>query len=471
MPETSKNFGLFTDYYELSMAQGYFYAGKKDEQATFDYFFRTNPFKGGFLVFAGLGELIRILENFFYTDSDIEYLSKQGFNQTFLQFLKNVRFRGTLFSAKEGEIIFPIEPVIRVEGNIIEAQLIETVLLNTINFQSLIATKAFRISLVSRDKPFSDFGLRRAHGDGGIQASRAAIIGGASSTSNVYAGQLYDIPVDGTMAHSWVQSFDDELTAFRDFANTHPDNSVLLVDTYNTLKSGVPNAIKVAKEMEEKGLRLTGIRIDSGDLSYLSKRAREMMDKEDLHYVKIFVSNQLNEYVVNSLAEQRAPIDAFGIGTELVTGKPEAAVDGVYKLSECNFKPRMKLSDNISKMTLPGKKNVYRYSDRNGMFCCDGILLEDEDPDEAEIIYHPFDSHKRTCVNNMKRERMLEKVFESGKSITQIPSPQECHNYLKEREKLLPEEHKRFIQPHVYKCGISRKLFDLREDIIKQYSN
>lgn len=468
---TKENFGLFTDFYELTMAQGYYFAGKKDEQATFDYFFRANPFNGGFLVFAGLGDLLQILKKFYFRESDIRYLKQQGLDSSFLNFLNDFRFQGKLFSAKEGEIVFPNEPLIRVEGNIIEAQLIETVLLNTVNFQSLIATKAFRISLALQGRPFSDFGLRRAHGYGGIQASKAAIIGGASSTSNVYAGKLYDIPVNGTMAHSWIQSFDDELTAFRKYANIHPDNTVLLIDTYNSLESGIPNAIKVAKEMEEKGERLRGIRIDSGDLSYLSKKARKMMDDAGLHYVKIIVSNQLNEYVIQSLGEQKAPVDAFGIGTELVTGKPEAAVDGVYKLSECNNRPCMKVSDNISKTTLPGKKNIYRYFDKNGLFYCDGIMLEEENPDDIEYIYHPFNINKHTRIKELEREKLLDKVYENNKIVIHLPSPQECNNYLKGREKLLPDEHKRFVKPHIYKSGISENLFKLRENITNRYIN
>ena len=306
---STETLGLYTDFYELSMAQGYFLAGKKEEQTVFDYFFRTNPFEGGFLVFAGLADFLSSLSSFRYSEEDISYLEKQGFRTEFLEYLKDFRFSGTVYSVREGEIVFPNEPILRIEGNIIEAQLIETLLLNILNFQSLIATKSFRVKLVCGEKSFADFGLRRAHGTGGIQASRAAIIGGASSTSNVYAGLLYNIPVSGTMAHSWVQSFDDELTAFRAYASFNPEGTILLADTYDTLRSGVPNTIIVAKEMEAIGNKVVGIRLDSGDLAYLSKKARKMLDAADLKYIKIFASNQLNEYVVGSLNEQHAPLD------------------------------------------------------------------------------------------------------------------------------------------------------------------
>ena len=468
---TSETLGLYTDFYELSMAQGYFLAGKKDEKTVFDYFFRTNPYKGGFLVFAGLGDLLNSLSAFRYSDENISYLEKQGFRTEFLDFLKDFRFNGTIFSVREGEIVFPNEPILRVEGNIIEAQLIETILLNILNFQSLIATKAFRIKLVCGEKSFADFGLRRAHGAGGIQASRATIIGGASSTSNVLAGFLYDIPVSGTMAHSWIQSFDDELTAFREYARFNPGGTVLLVDTYDTLRSGVPNTIIVANEMEAMGNKLIGIRLDSGDLAYLSKKARKMLDAAGLDYVKIFASNQLNEYVIRSLDEQNARLDGYGVGTELVTGKPDAALDGVYKLAICNDKPRMKISENVEKMTYPGRKSLYRYFDSEGNFFRDGILLENEDPDGCNCIYNPILPDKCTTVSGLTRENLHTKVYENQSITNTLPSPQECHEYLMARATLLPAEHKRFIMPHIYKVGSSKALLDLRDQLRKEISS
>ena len=465
---STETLGLYTDFYELSMAQGYFLAGKKEEQTVFDYFFRTNPFEGGFLVFAGLADFLNSLSAFRYSEEDLNYLEKQGLRSEFLDYLKDFRFGGTIYSVKEGEIVFPNEPILRVEGNIIEAQLIETMLLNILNFQSLIATKSFRMKLVCGEKSFADFGLRRAHGFGGIQASRATIIGGASSTSNVYAGFLYDIPVSGTMAHSWVQSFDDELTAFREYARFNPNGTVLLVDSYDTLRSGVPNTIIVAKEMEAIGNKVVGIRLDSGDLAYLSKKARKMLDAADLKYIKIFASNQLNEYVVGSLNEQHAPLDGYGVGTELVTGKPDAALDGVYKLALCNGTPRMKISENVEKMTYPGRKSLYRYYDSEGNFFRDGILLESEDSDSCDCIYNPILPDKCTKVNGLSRENLHTKVFENQMITAPLPSPQVCHEYLMSRSALLPAEHKRFIMPHIYKVGISKALFELREQLRKK---
>ena len=460
--------GLYTDFYELTMAQGYFFHGKKDELATFDYFFRTNPFKGGFTVFAGLQDFLELLSNFIFSKTDIEYLKKLGLKTEFLNYLQNFQFSGNIFSVSEGEIVFPNEPVLIVEGNIIECQIIESMLLNILNFESLIATKAFRIKLVSKKTIFSDFGLRRAQGFGALHASRAACIGGAASTSNVLAGKLFNIPVSGTQAHSWVQSFDTELEAFQAFAEVHPDNTILLVDTYNTLKAGIPNAIIVAKEMEQKGQRLKAIRLDSGDLAYLSKEARKMLDKVGLEYVKIIASNQLNEFVVKSLLhDQNAPIDAFGIGTELATGKSDAALDGVYKLAVLNNLPKMKLSENIEKVTLPGKKQLLRFFDENGNFYRDGILCENENHEEIQTLFHPLYPEKSTEIQKLKYQSLLQKVVGNGKILLKKKSPLMIHKYLEERAQLLPLEHKRFISPHLFKVGISKKLMETRNALKK----
>ncbi len=314
------------------MAQGYFLSGKKDTPARFDYFFRKAPFNGSFVIFAGLHNLLEMLEGFSFDTDALYFLESRRFNPKFLEYLGNFRFEGNVFASPEGEIVFPYEPLISVEGSLIECQLIESMLLNIINFKSLIATKASRISHAAGNREFVDFGLRRGQGTGSIQASRAAIIGGAASTSNMLAACHYGLKSTGTQAHSWIQSFEDELSAFRQFSRTFPENCILLVDTYDTLRTGVPNAIKVAKEMEREGNKLSGIRLDSGDLAYLSKNARKMLDDEGLQYVKIIASNQLDEYVIRSLREQNAPIDSFGVGTNLITGKKDAALDGVYKL-------------------------------------------------------------------------------------------------------------------------------------------
>jgi nicotinate phosphoribosyltransferase len=469
MPIVLNHWGLYTDFYELAMAQGYYLCGRKNERAAFNYFFRTNPFNGGYTVFAGLQDLLSALTEFNFSDEDIRYLADQGMQKEFLEYLTHFQFSGSINSVSEGEIVFPNEPILQVEGNIIECQLIESLLLNFLNFESLIATKAFRIKQVAGTKTFSDFGLRRAQGLGAIHASRASVIGGASSTSNVLAGKLFDIPVSGTQAHSWIQSFVNELEAFRIFAKTNPDNSVLLVDTINTLKSGVPNAIIVAKEMEKEGHRLRAIRLDSGDLAYLSKKARKMLDDAGLKYVKIIASNQLDEHVIKSLLhDQHAAIDAFGVGTELITGKKNAALDGVYKLVEVNGLPKMKLSENIEKTTLPGKKQLYRCYDHEGMFYRDAILLAGEDPKEAEIIYDPVHSEKNTIIKSLVKEPLLMPVVDNGKVVVEKQSLAEIHSYLIKRAALLPKEHFRFISPHIYKTGISEKLMDLRNTLKNQ---
>lgn len=466
----SSNFwGIYTDFYELTMAQGYFYCGKKDDTATFNYFFRTNPFGGGFTVFAGLHDFLEMLSKFTFDDSDIAYLKKQGFKTDFLEYLADFRFSGNILSAREGEIMFPNEPVLQVEGNIIECQLIESMLLNILNFESLIATKAFRVKLVANGRRFTDFGMRRAQGLGAIHASRAAFIGGASSTSNVMAGKLFGIPVTGTQAHSWIQSFDSELESFRAFAKSQPENTVLLVDTYDTLKSGVPHAIRVAKEMEKEGHRLKAIRLDSGDLAYLSKKARKMLDDAGLDYVKIVASNQLNEHVVKSLLkDQNAAIDAFGIGTEMITGKSDAALDGVYKLAEINGQPKMKLSENIEKVTLPCKKQVYRCFDNYGMFFRDAILLADEKPEDANVIFHPIYQDRKTNIDSFQKEPLLQMTVKNGRIVAPEKTPAEIHQYLTERAALLPDEHKRFISPHIYKVGISQNLMTTRNTLTKR---
>ncbi len=471
MPLTT-NWGLYTDFYELTMAQGYFYSGKKDDTAVFNYFFRSNPFKGGFTVFAGLQDFLKMLTEFKFSGEDIEFLRKNGFGGEFLNFLAGFKFSGNIMSVREGEIIFPNVPAVQVEGNIIECQLIESMLLNILNFESLIATKAFRISLVAEGRPFVDFGLRRAQGLGSLHATRATVIGGAAGTSNVLAGKIFGVPVSGTMAHSWVQSFDSELEAFRAYAEINPDNTVLLVDTYDTLRSGVPNTIIVAHELEKKGYRLKAIRLDSGDLAYLSKRARKMLDDAGLEYIEIVVSNQLDEHVVKSLLQdQSAPIDSFGIGTELITGKKDAALDGIYKLVEVNGMPKMKFSDNIEKETLPCKKQIYRCTDSQGMFLRDALLIADEPPEKADKIYHPLHSERCKDIGRLQKEPLLRDVVQNGKIILKNKNPEEIHNYLLRRSASLPDEHKRFISPHLYSVGISGKLLEVRNSLTKQFQN
>ena len=460
--------GIYTDLYQLTMAQVYFLTGKSQQRAVFDYFYRKIPFSGGYTILAGLNDLLEILRNLEFTSNDVEYLQSIGLNREFAESLRNFRFKGSIFSAKEGEVVFPDAPIIRVEGTVLEAQIIETLLLNIVNFQSLIATKAARIRYVAGDSILSDFGLRRAQGLGGYHATRAAIIGGFDSTSNVRAAADFDIPVVGTMAHAFIQCYEDELSAFRDFAAHRPENCVLLVDTYDTLKSGVPNAITVALEMEKRSHRLQGIRLDSGDLAYLSSRARNMLDAAGLNYVKITASNQLDEFVVKSLLDQQAPIDVFGVGTSLVTGPPDAALDGVYKLASLESKPRIKLSENLKKMTLPDKKQVYRILNNNhGFFGADVITLADEST--VDIMHHPSEPEKSLVLKGLSKEPLLHEVMRDGNLIGNPPSLKEIASYCQQRLKMVPEEHKRFYNPHIYKVGISEKLRAERNLLRAQY--
>ena len=456
----------YTDLYQITMAQVYFVT-KPNGKAVFDYYYRRNPFDNGYAIFE---DVLDILESLKFSESDISYLKQKGFENEFLEYLKNFSFKGSIRSSKEGDVVFPNRPILQVEANIIEAQIIETLLLNILNFQTLIATKASRIRYSAKDAILLDMGLRRAHATGGYYASRAAAIGGFDSTSNVKAAEDYNIASTGTMAHSFIQSYDNELDAFRDFAQVRPKNCVLLIDTYNTLKLGLPNAITVAKEMEEKGEKLFGIRLDSGDLAYLSKKARAILDAADLSYVKIVVSNQLDEFVIKSLKEQQAPIDVFGVGTNLVTGRPDAALDGVYKLSEYNGDPRIKLSENIIKVSLPFKKQVYRMIDNDGQFYgADAVAIYAEG--EIDQMEHSFDVTKQINIKALKKEPLLELVMEDGKRVIPARTVNEIAEYSQSRLAQLPDEYKRFQNPHTYKIGLSSQLKKERNDLINKHKN
>ncbi len=458
---------LYTDLYQLAMGQAYFLDGTAEKPAVFDYFFRTIPFGGGYVIYAGLDPLIQALENLKFAPADLDYLRQLNFHQDYLDYLEGFRFTADVFSMKEGEVVFPLEPVIRVEGKLLEAQLIETLLLNLINYQSLIATKASRMRLAAGPRILSDFGLRRAPAQGGILASRAAIIGGFDSTSNVEAARMFNLEPAGTMAHSLIESQGDEFQAFIKFVEANPGRATLLVDTYDTLRSGLPNAIKAAKELEKRGLKLQGIRLDSGDLAYLSKKARQMLDAAGLKEVKIVASNLLDELVIRSLIEQEAPIDIFGVGTRLVTGAPDAALDGVYKLSMFDDQPRMKLSDNVTKTTLPGRKQVARFKDEQGWWVADAIHLAGEDlPVE---MFHPFEPEKSLNLTHYQDEGLLVKVIDKGQRLKVEDSVQKIAACTRQQLAHLPPEHKRFEYPHVYKVGLSRKLMARRNDLIHRY--
>ncbi len=458
--------GTYTDQYQLTMAQVYFLKGRAKDKAVFDYFFRKLPFEGGYAIFAGLDSLVSILADLRFDEKDIDFLRLQGFHKDFVNHLKNFRFTGNINACREGEVVFPLAPVLRVEASIIEAQIIETLLLNMLNFQSLIATKATRVRQVAGARKIIEFGLRRAQGPAGYYASRAAMIGGFDATSNVRAGRDLGIPVSGTMAHSFIQSYGDELTAFRDFAEVNPDQTNLLVDTYDTLNSGIPNAIKVGKEMEASGHRLRSIRLDSGDLAYLAKKARKMLDDAGLTYVEIAASNQLDERVIKSLLEQKAPIDVFGVGTSLVIGRPDAALDGVYKLAYYEDQPRIKLSENIDKINFPGTKQVYRLHNEEGRFIgADVVALKAEKAPEK--MFHPSDILKSMPLKGLEKESLLTPVIENGRRTREEQPLKNIAEFVKERLALLPEEFKRFDFPHIYKVGLSEQLRDLRQELIR----
>jgi nicotinate phosphoribosyltransferase len=457
--------GTYTDHYELTMGQAYFLAGRQNQQAVFDYFYRKTPFNGGYAIFAGLMDLLGALATLRFDKDDLDFLRTQDFDPDYLAYLTDFRFTGTIYACREGDLIFPTHPILRVEGNLIEVQLIETLLLNILNFQSLIATKASRMRLVAKDHVLIDFGLRRAQGLGGYHASRAAVIGGFDATSNTRAARDYHLPASGTMAHSYIQSHENELTAFRSFAAARPKGCVLLVDTYDSLNSGLPNAIIVAKEMEKKGQRLLAVRLDSGDLAYLAKQSRAILDEAGLGYVKIAASNQLDEFVIRSLVAQGAPIEVFGVGTSLVTGRPDAALDGVYKLAYADGQPVIKLSENVTKITLPHKKQVWRVLDRQDLFLgADAVGLSDET--HIPVMHHPFVPYQSLTIARFNAEPLLHMVMDRGEVVIDPPSVPAMALYCRDRLAMLPEEYKRFENPHTYKVGISSKLKALRDRLI-----
>lgn len=457
--------GLFTDFYELTMAQAYFITGKYKERAVFDYFFRKTPFNGGFVIFAGLETLVNALKEIKFEEDDLEYLVYLGFQKNFLDYLKNFRFKGNVYSVEEGEVVFPQEPIIRVEGNLLETQIIETLLLNIINFQSLIATKARRIKLMAGDRLVIDFGLRRSQSLAGIYASRASVIGGVEQTSNVYSAFMFGIKPSGTMAHSFIQSFDSEFEAFDTYSDIYPEKTVLLVDTYSTIKSGIPNAIKIAKKLERKGFKLSGIRIDSGDISKLSKIARKILDSVNLNYVKIIASNKLDEFVIDKLNKKKAPIDIFGVGTNLVIGHSDSALDGVYKLVYSGRKNRLKISEEKEKILLPGKKNILRFK-KDEQYLCDVICLDDEkNIDSAYLISN------EKIIRNLDlypKERLLKNVMKKGEIVIKNKGLDEITKFSEERIKMLPHRYKKLKVSKPYKVYISKQLYELKNNIISK---
>jgi len=471
------NLFLLTDFYELTMAQGYF-LHKKNFDVVFDLNFRRPPFNSGFIVFAGLQTLVDIILNLRVEYEDLEYLKSLGiFRREFIDYLKNFKFTGSIYSVEEGEIVFPKEPVLRINAPIIEAQILESIILNIINFQTLIATKTARIVEVAKGRGVFEFGLRRAQGiDGAISASRAAYIGGATGTSNVFAGKIFGIPVRGTMAHSWVMSFEDEYQAFEKFAEFYPQNTILLIDTYNTLQSGLKNAIKIFKKLKKQGIKNFGVRLDSGDLEVLSKKVRNILDKFGLKEAKIVVSNELDENIVEQLLNRNAPIDIFGVGTKLITGHPDAALSGVYKIVakkiDNKYIPVIKVSDMPEKISLPHIKNITRFYTAKS-FCYDVINIEGEEISKDCNIYHP-DFHYRMKINNSfncKTKLLLKEIVKNGNLIYKFPTIEEIRANTKKNLEKLTAEYKRLINPHIYPVGISERLKRLKEEMIKKVKN
>ena len=467
---------LTTDFYELTMMQGYFLNGENPD-VVFDMFYRANPFNGGYAVFAGLGELLPQLESLNFSANDIAYLRSLGiFDPRFLEYLSTYRFKGDIYAPLEGTTVFPGEPLVRVHTKLIDAQLIESLLLNTINFQTLIATKAMRVCSAAGDGTVMEFGLRRAQGmDGGLSASRAAYIGGCKLTSNTLAGKVFNIPVGGTMAHSWIMAYGNELEAFREFAKIYPNNCVLLIDTYDTLGSGIENAIIVGKEQKAKGLKI-GVRIDSGDLSYLARAVRQRLDDAGLTDATICVSNDLTEEIITTLVTDGVPINSWGVGTNLVTGGSQSALGGVYKLAakrvaDGTFQPTIKVSNSYAKTTNPGIKQVYRFYGADGLAIADLVTLDDEEIKEGQdiIFYHPFsdgDLFMMRAGRYTKVEKLLHHVMEDGKICVPVRSLTEIQRYAKESQSHFHKSHKRLINPHIYKVSLSKRLKNLKHDLI-----
>jgi len=475
------NLSMLVDFYEFTMANGYFLQGCADRIAYFDLFFRRVPDNGGYVIMAGVEQLMDYLCNLSFDDDDVAYLRGKGvFSEGFLDYLKNFKFECDVWAIPEGTPVFPYEPIVKVRGPIIQAQLIETMLLLTINHQCLIATKSSRICRAAAGRPISEFGARRAQGGhAAILGARAAYIGGCASTSCTMSDREFGIPASGTMAHSWVQSFDTEYEAFEAYARLYPERSVFLVDTYNVIKDGVPNAIRASREvLAPKGCRPVAIRIDSGDLTYLSKVARKMLDDAGFHDCKILVSNALDEYLIRGLISQGAQIDAFGVGEKLITSQSEPVFGGVYKLAgveraDGSVEPKLKLSENTEKITTPGDKNVVRFYNRgDGKAIADVLTLNGEQVDETKpyTLFDPENTWKRKIVSDFYVKQLLTPIILKGERIYDTPPLNEIRDYCQEQVGLLWEEVLRFENPQKYFVDLSQRLWDLKYGIIHEIS-
>ncbi len=479
-----QNLTLMTDLYELTMMQGYFRHKDQNETVIFDAFYRKNPCDGGYAISAGLEQVIQYIKELRFDQEDIDYLASLGiFQEDFLEYLKTFRFSGDIYAIPEGTVMFPREPVIKVIAPIMEAQLVETAILNIINHQSLIATKAARVCYAARGDGIMEFGLRRAQGpDAGTYGARAAVIGGCIGTSNVLCGQLFDVPVKGTHAHSWIMSFSDEYTAFKTYADMYPSACILLVDTYDTLKSGVPNAIRVFSEMREAGIPLTfyGIRLDSGDLAYLSKQARKMLDAAGFPDAVISASNDLDEYLIDSLKVQGAAITSWGVGTNLITSKDNPSFGGVYKLAaiqgaDGRFIPKIKLSENSEKVTNPGDKKIYRiYEKETGKIKADLISLAEENYRETDdlMLFDPAEPWKKTKLHGgtYTLRPLMEHIFHKGECCYTSPKVMDIRAYCQKELDTLWDETKRLINPHEVYVDLSQKLYDTKIRLLEEMS-
>ncbi|ERL05235.1 nicotinate phosphoribosyltransferase [Mitsuokella sp. oral taxon 131] len=473
-----RNITMMVDFYELTMANGYLQHHDENVHVVFDVFYRANPDKGGFAIFAGLEQVIEYVENMCFSQEDVEYFRQQHvFSEEFLSYLQNFRFTGDIYAMPEGTVMYPNEPIMTIVAPLIDAQLVETAILAQVNHQSLIATKARRIFRSAQGRAVSDFGARRAHNmDAATYGARAAYIGGVSSTATCTAGQIFGIPVSGTMAHSWVMFYGDEYEAFANYARTYPDATVLLVDTYDVIHSGIPNAIRVAHEiLEPMGKRLRGIRIDSGDLAYLSKRVRRMLDEAGLFDCKIIVSNSLDEFTVSSLLLQGACIDGFGIGERLITAKSEPVFGAVYKLAAVgngqSFAPRIKVSENIGKITNPGRKDLYRVYDVNGHAVADMISLYGETFSEDSPIRYidPQKPWKNRAFENCTFKNLRKLYVRHGKRIEELPTLKEIREYvMKQLEAEIWEEEQRFENPHIHYLDMTPDYYELKMDLLTE---
>ncbi len=478
-----QNLTLLTDLYELTMMQGYFRNTTANDTVIFDMFYRTNPQESGYAVMAGLEQVIRLINNLHFEEDDIRYLSTLDiFQEDFLEYLRTFRFTGSIWAIPEGTVIFPREPLVKVIAPIMQAQLVETAILTILNHQCLIATKASRVCYAARGDSVMEFGLRRAQGpDAGIYGARAAVIGGCSGTSNVLAGQLFNIPVMGTNAHSWIMSFPDELTAFRAYADIYPNSCLFVVDTYDSLKSGVPHAIQVFKELREKGIhpKRYGIRFDSGDLAYLSKKARKMLDDEGFSDAIISASNDLDEFLIDSLKVQGAKISSWGVGTNMITSKDWPAFGGVYKLAammgpDGSFIPKIKISENTEKVTNPGNKKIIRiYEKESGKIKADLICLADEvfSEDEDLLLFDSLEPWKKThmAAGSFTLREIMVPIFDEGRCVYTSPSVMEIRDICQKELDTLWDETRRLVNPHNVYVDLSQKLYDEKRALLERY--